>query len=144
MNLDEYDQLPKCSVCDKEVYPADRRKALGVYFHRWCFRCVVCQTTLTLGKECEHEGKPYCKKCHGATEAGAKGFGYGNMLNSHVVNQTPEAATVVEERVDPQPNDYFDRMASKEVAAPKFCPDCGAPTTPTSRFCADCGAPLTG
>uniref|UniRef100_A0A7S1VGQ9 LIM zinc-binding domain-containing protein n=1 Tax=Sexangularia sp. CB-2014 TaxID=1486929 RepID=A0A7S1VGQ9_9EUKA len=142
MNLDEYDQLPTCHVCSKQIYPADRRKALKVYFHRWCFRCVVCKTSLTLGKECEHNGQPYCNKCHNATKAGVTGFGYGNLLNSHVPQQEVAPATVVDESVEAQPNDYFDRHASKEVAGPKFCPDCGAATTPTSRFCADCGAPL--
>ncbi|XP_077902601.1 F-actin-monooxygenase MICAL2 isoform X11 [Ictidomys tridecemlineatus] len=52
-----------CYFCKKRVYVMERLSAEGHFFHRECFRCSVCATTLHLAAytfDCD-EGKFYCK-----------------------------------------------------------------------------------
>ncbi|XP_055483646.1 F-actin-monooxygenase MICAL2 isoform X4 [Psammomys obesus] len=52
-----------CYFCKKRVYVMERLSAEGHFFHRECFRCSVCTTTLPLAAyafDC-NEGKFYCK-----------------------------------------------------------------------------------
>ncbi|XP_033620026.1 F-actin-monooxygenase MICAL2 isoform X1 [Fukomys damarensis] len=52
-----------CYFCKKRVYVMERLSAEGHFFHRECFRCSICATTLRLATyafDCE-EGKFYCK-----------------------------------------------------------------------------------
>nr|XP_024650215.1 F-actin-monooxygenase MICAL2 isoform X9 [Macaca nemestrina] len=52
-----------CYFCKKRVYVMERLSAEGHFFHRECFRCSVCATTLRLAAytfDCD-EGKFYCK-----------------------------------------------------------------------------------
>ena len=49
---------------------------LGKDWHKWCFKCHVCETTLQLGNYQDHDGEPYCKKCYGQAY-GAQGFKKG-------------------------------------------------------------------
>ncbi|XP_057634550.1 F-actin-monooxygenase MICAL2 isoform X2 [Chionomys nivalis] len=52
-----------CYFCKKRVFVMERLSAEGHFFHRECFRCSVCTTTLRLAAyafDCD-EGKFYCK-----------------------------------------------------------------------------------
>uniref|UniRef100_A0A286Y2F5 F-actin monooxygenase n=1 Tax=Cavia porcellus TaxID=10141 RepID=A0A286Y2F5_CAVPO len=52
-----------CYFCKKRVYVMERLSAEGHFFHRECFCCSICATTLRLATyafDCE-EGKFYCK-----------------------------------------------------------------------------------
>ncbi|KAM6172001.1 F-actin-monooxygenase MICAL2 [Erethizon dorsatum] len=52
-----------CYFCKKRVYVMERLSTEGHFFHRECFRCSICATTLRLATyafDCE-EGKFYCK-----------------------------------------------------------------------------------
>uniref|UniRef100_A0A2K5I8N0 F-actin monooxygenase n=1 Tax=Colobus angolensis palliatus TaxID=336983 RepID=A0A2K5I8N0_COLAP len=52
-----------CYFCKKRVYVMERLSAEGLFFHRECFRCSFCATTLRLAAytfDCD-EGKFYCK-----------------------------------------------------------------------------------
>ncbi|XP_023575172.1 F-actin-monooxygenase MICAL2 isoform X1 [Octodon degus] len=52
-----------CYFCKKRVYVMERLSAEGHFFHRECFRCSLCATTLRLATyafDCG-EGKFYCK-----------------------------------------------------------------------------------
>nr|BAM13338.1 LIM domain-containing protein [Oryza punctata] len=51
----------KCKVCTKTVYPMDQLSTDGVVFHRSCFKCQHCKSTLSLGNYSSIEGVPYCK-----------------------------------------------------------------------------------
>nr|XP_009005933.2 F-actin-monooxygenase MICAL2 isoform X14 [Callithrix jacchus]XP_009005934.2 F-actin-monooxygenase MICAL2 isoform X14 [Callithrix jacchus]XP_035121712.2 F-actin-monooxygenase MICAL2 isoform X14 [Callithrix jacchus]XP_054098080.1 F-actin-monooxygenase MICAL2 isoform X14 [Callithrix jacchus] len=52
-----------CYFCKKRVYVMERLSAEGHFFHRECFRCSVCATTLRLAAYTfdYDEGKFYCK-----------------------------------------------------------------------------------
>merc|ERR1711988_1875311 len=38
----------KCTACGKTVYITEKLNILNQVWHRWCFRCQVCNTTLTM------------------------------------------------------------------------------------------------
>ncbi|CAI5763429.1 F-actin-monooxygenase MICAL2 isoform X7 [Podarcis lilfordi] len=52
-----------CCFCQKRVYVMERLSAEGRFFHRECFRCAICATTLRLATYAfdAEEGKFYCK-----------------------------------------------------------------------------------
>ncbi|XP_068460202.1 F-actin-monooxygenase mical2b-like isoform X2 [Clinocottus analis] len=52
-----------CHFCTKRVYVMERLSAEGYFFHRECFRCDVCNSTLRLGGHTfdSQEAKFYCK-----------------------------------------------------------------------------------
>ncbi|XP_041052876.1 F-actin-monooxygenase MICAL2 isoform X2 [Carcharodon carcharias] len=52
-----------CYFCKKRVYVMERLSADGKFFHRECFKCDFCSTTLRLGAYAfsVEEGKFYCK-----------------------------------------------------------------------------------
>ena len=42
-------KAPKCSSCDKSVYKVEELVADEKVFHKTCFKCEHCNTTLMLG-----------------------------------------------------------------------------------------------
>ena len=40
---------PKCTVCKKSAYPAERIEIFDLVVHKLCFNCTTCATKLTLG-----------------------------------------------------------------------------------------------
>lgn len=51
---------PKCGVCAKTVYPMELVTAAGKSFHKFCFKCEKCKTTLNLKNFKAHDGKIWC------------------------------------------------------------------------------------
>jgi len=54
----------KCSSCGKTVYPVEKIEAMGVVWHKGCFKCQEqgCGITLNLNTFKGHDGKIYCAK----------------------------------------------------------------------------------
>ncbi|XP_061688869.1 LIM domain and actin-binding protein 1-like [Syngnathoides biaculeatus] len=50
-----------CVACQKTVYPLERLAALQHIYHKSCFRCIHCSTTLSLGNFASLHGNVYCK-----------------------------------------------------------------------------------
>ncbi|KAF7663971.1 hypothetical protein LDENG_00195210 [Lucifuga dentata] len=50
-----------CIACVKTVYPLERLVANQQVFHKSCFRCVHCNTKLSLGSYASLRGNIYCK-----------------------------------------------------------------------------------
>ncbi|XP_037622099.1 protein-methionine sulfoxide oxidase mical2b isoform X13 [Sebastes umbrosus] len=65
-----------CHFCTKRVYVMERLSAEGYFFHRECFRCDVCNSTLRLGGHIfdSQEAKFYCRmhyaQCQSSTHVG--------------------------------------------------------------------------
>ena len=71
---------PVCPRCMKNVYFAEQVnfvsfqkkflklfvqvKAVGKTYHKTCFRCVECGTSLHSNKLLDHDGDPFCVRCH--------------------------------------------------------------------------------
>ncbi|KAJ4962489.1 hypothetical protein NE237_022428 [Protea cynaroides] len=51
----------KCMACDKTVYLVDQLTADNRIFHKACFRCHHCRSTLKLGNYNSFEGVLYCR-----------------------------------------------------------------------------------
>uniref|UniRef100_A0A1I7Z279 LIM zinc-binding domain-containing protein n=1 Tax=Steinernema glaseri TaxID=37863 RepID=A0A1I7Z279_9BILA len=67
---------PKCPKCGKSVYAAEEMVAGGYKWHKFCFKCTLCNKLLDSMNCCEHQAELYCKQCHGR-KYGPKGIGYG-------------------------------------------------------------------
>jgi len=66
---------PVCPRCMKNVYFAEQVKAVGKTFHKTCLRCVECGTSLDSNKLLDHDGDPFCVRCHSKLY-GPQGNGY--------------------------------------------------------------------
>lgn len=66
----------KCPLCGKSVYAAEEKIAAGRKWHKFCFKCGMCNKMLESTTVAEHEGLVYCKQCHGR-KFGPKGYGFG-------------------------------------------------------------------
>ncbi|OQV15836.1 putative Muscle LIM protein Mlp84B [Hypsibius exemplaris] len=67
---------PKCGKCGKSVYTAEERVAGGAKWHKFCFKCDLCNKMLDSVNVAEHDGHLYCKVCYGRKH-GPKGYGFG-------------------------------------------------------------------
>mmetsp|Transcript_14973 Transcript_14973/g.25726 ORF Transcript_14973/g.25726 Transcript_14973/m.25726 type:complete len:135 (-) Transcript_14973:3-407(-) len=130
-----------CGRCTKAVYNADLKKAANKSWHRWCFKCIDCNTSLTLGKEVSHEGEIYCAKCHGG-KFGAAGYrgAHHASIDSHKQNKSVFQKIETPDNAVPVTLDKFHEKATNETAGAKFCSGCGTPAV--GKFCASCGNPL--
>jgi len=50
----------KCAICGKTAYPLESVTAIEKTYHKICFRCEVCATTLSLKNYKGYQGKIYC------------------------------------------------------------------------------------
>jgi len=51
---------PSCAVCGKTAYPLESVTALEKTYHKFCFKCSVCNTTLNLKNFKGFDGKIFC------------------------------------------------------------------------------------
>jgi uncharacterized paraquat-inducible protein A len=66
---------PVCPRCMKNVYFAEQVKAVGKTYHKTCLRCMECGTSLHSNKLQDHDGDPFCVRCHSKLY-GPQGNGY--------------------------------------------------------------------
>ncbi|OAF69688.1 Cysteine-rich protein 2 [Intoshia linei] len=69
-----------CYRCNKTVYFAEQIIKLNQKWHKNCFTCQKCNTSIQMGSYCEHDGEVYCKKCYNSDY---KPVGYGTTLSSY-------------------------------------------------------------
>lgn len=87
----------RCPRCEKAVYFAEEVKQSGYSWHRSCFRCMKCNTSLDSNNFTEHGGSEiYCKGCHGK-KFGTGGYGYGQGAGVLQTDRGGPAGTMVEE-----------------------------------------------
>ncbi|KAM8877360.1 F-actin-monooxygenase MICAL2 isoform 6-T7 [Synchiropus picturatus] len=55
--------VDKCHLCKRRVFMVERISADGLFFHRECFRCTACRSTIRQGSHSydSEQGKLYCK-----------------------------------------------------------------------------------
>ena len=58
------DMPGKCPVCQKSVYAAEERKAVGKSFHKVCFVCHACRKMLDSTNMATHGDDIYCSACY--------------------------------------------------------------------------------
>ncbi|KAJ8291888.1 Cysteine and glycine-rich protein 2 [Rhodotorula toruloides] len=74
-----YGGAPKCPTCGKAVYFAEQVIGPQGSYHKACLKCVACGKSLEPRLLLDHDGRAYCKSCHGKA-FGAKGYGAGGAL----------------------------------------------------------------
>jgi len=75
----------KCDVCGKTAYPLESVTALEKTFHKLCFKCTTCQTTVNLKNFKGFEGKIYCNTHTPKvknTSVGTDTIGMKNAMNA--------------------------------------------------------------
>ncbi|KAJ1841850.1 hypothetical protein LPJ70_004063, partial [Coemansia sp. RSA 2708] len=53
-----------CPRCTKPIYHAEKVVGPGGPWHRACFKCKQCSTTLDSSKLTEHDGEAFCRSCY--------------------------------------------------------------------------------
>ncbi|XP_029677918.1 F-actin-monooxygenase Mical isoform X4 [Formica exsecta] len=93
-----------CHFCNKRVYLMERLSAEGKFFHRGCFRCEYCSTSLRIGNHTfdreKNGGRFYCTQHFGLsgtmkTRAEKKRINLvnkENVFNAEITLKTPEKA----------------------------------------------------
>jgi len=51
----------RCPSCTKRVYPTEKILIDGIAWHRGCFKCTTCGSTLKPTSGAQYKGKYYCK-----------------------------------------------------------------------------------
>ncbi|XP_035633887.1 LIM domain and actin-binding protein 1-like isoform X1 [Oncorhynchus keta] len=105
-----------CIACLKTVYPLERLVANTQIFHTSCFRCLHCNTKLSLGNYASLHGNVYCKP-HFSQLFKAKGnYDEGFGHRPHKELWTPRAEGEEEEEgvdreVEKKPKEQAERVA---------------------------------
>ncbi|VIO90627.1 Uncharacterized protein BM_BM5540 [Brugia malayi] len=86
---------PKCPKCGKSVYAAEEMNAGGYKWHKFCFKCELCNKLLDSTNVAPHEAELYCKQCHGR-KFGPKGVGFGLDLpiNEFQMESTDDSGSI--------------------------------------------------
>ncbi|XP_041744015.2 LIM domain and actin-binding protein 1-like isoform X3 [Coregonus clupeaformis] len=106
-----------CIACLKTVYPLERLVANTQIFHTSCFRCLHCNTKLSLGNYASLHGNVYCKP-HFSQLFKAKGnYDEGFGHRPHKELWTPRAEGEEEEEgvdreVEKRPKEQTERVAA--------------------------------
>lgn len=131
-----------CPRCDKNVYFAEEKQAMGKVWHKLCFVCAKCRKLLDSGSITEHDGDMFCNSCY-RKNFGPKGYGFGGGAgtlsmddgNGYKSNKThvdylakahvePGRKVMAETTNNPQPNGNAN-PARKPVATAQFKPKWG-------------------
>ncbi|KAM8970419.1 F-actin-monooxygenase MICAL2 isoform 5-T5 [Sarcophilus harrisii] len=120
-----------CYFCKRRVYVMERLSAEGHFFHRECFRCEICSTTLRLAVYAfdADEGKFYCKAhfIHCRTNSKQR------KRRAELKRQEEEAKEKQQEAKwpDPSPEILGPAVNSREVSPPAdFLLSADEPTSP--------------
>ncbi|XP_055770213.1 LIM domain and actin-binding protein 1-like isoform X2 [Salvelinus fontinalis] len=111
-----------CIACLKTVYPLERLVANTQIFHTSCFRCLHCNTKLSLGNYASLHGNVYCKP-HFSQLFKAKGnYDEGFGHRPHKELWTPRAEGEEEEEgvdreVEKKPKEQAERVAAVSLPA---------------------------
>ncbi|XP_062523556.1 cysteine and glycine-rich protein 1-like isoform X1 [Corticium candelabrum] len=104
----------KCPACTKSVYANEEVLSAGKSWHKACFRCSACGSTLDSTTVSDHDGKLFCRRCYGKNY-GIGGYGFGQGAG---VLSTDGAVKVARQGSPAESSE------PKFGGAPK-CPRCG-------------------
>ncbi|KAK9499837.1 hypothetical protein O3M35_002798 [Rhynocoris fuscipes] len=96
-----------CHFCGKRVYLMERLSAEGRFFHRGCFRCQYCSSSLRLGNYAfDREGK-YGSKFYCVQHFGLQSTASSRRIGSSIRNEEPvrSSATAAANLNRPSPDD---------------------------------------
>ncbi|PVD32405.1 hypothetical protein C0Q70_07839 [Pomacea canaliculata] len=135
----------RCPKCGKSVYAAEEKVAAGQKWHKFCFKCGLCNKLLESTNVAEHEGELFCKVCHGR-KYGPKGYGFGGGAGALGMDKGERFGNV-ECEMDTKPREQVVGAGASSSTGPK-CPRCGktvydaeraiGSTVPWHKSCFNC------
>ncbi|XP_058519351.1 F-actin-monooxygenase MICAL2 isoform X3 [Ochotona princeps] len=117
-----------CYFCNKRVYVMERLSAEGHFFHRECFRCSVCDTTLRLAAyafDCD-EGKFYCKPHFIHCKTSSK----QRKRRAQLEQKREEESTWQEQNTPRRDTPTENSCAAAAISTPEGSPPADEPTFP--------------
>jgi len=140
-------ELHKCPVCGKSVYAAEEKVCDGNKYHKFCFKCSMCNKMLDSTTVANHELVLFCKQCHGR-KYGPKGYGFGGGAGALGMDKGERFGNK-ECEMDNKPKGVAGETTAASSTGPK-CPRCGITvydaeraigvTTPWHKKCFNCKA----
>ncbi|VAI07392.1 unnamed protein product [Triticum turgidum subsp. durum] len=118
----------KCKVCTKTVYPMDQLSTDGAVFHRACFKCHHCKSTLSvcpLRSYSSFEGVPYCKPHF------AQLFKETGSYNKSFQSQSPAKSAT--EKLTPELTRSPSKAAGMFSGTQDKCATCGKTAYPLEK-----------
>jgi len=125
-------ELGTCPKCSGKVFAAEKMVAASGYYHRHCFRCVICSQPLDSTSVCDGpDNKIYCRVCYKRLRGSSKPkfFDEANVATHTIAGKEgekncPRCAGMVfpAEKMVSMNNWYHKRCFS--------CRDCGRPMDP--------------
>ncbi|CAF0769767.1 unnamed protein product [Rotaria sp. Silwood1] len=94
---------PSCALCNKAVFPAEEVIGAGQKYHKFCLKCISCNTLLNSGNVNEHDKKIYCIGCY-RRQFGPHGIGRGLGVTTSIILETPPSSPSVN-RLETKSND---------------------------------------
>ncbi|RLN17368.1 LIM domain-containing protein WLIM2b-like [Panicum miliaceum] len=117
----------KCKVCTKTVYPMDQLSTDGVVFHRSCFKCQHCKSTLSLSNYSSFEGVPYCKAHFEQL------FKETGSYNKSFQSQSQSPAKITPEKSGPELTRTPSKAARMFSGTQDKCATCGKTAYPLEK-----------
>jgi len=59
----KFSTAPKCTKCALAAYPEESVKYDGILYHKACFKCLNCKSSLSISAVAQFQGDIYCKNC---------------------------------------------------------------------------------
>jgi len=109
-----------CGADSPELDLQERVCVLGKTYHKSCFKCTECSSTLILSNYLDHKNEPYCRGCYN-TVAGPSGFRKGVMnsfpsrAEANKAEETSRLAAEQKKRLEVE--EEAARVAAREEAA---------------------------
>eukprot|EP01121_Diplochlamys_sp_Union-15-3_P002430 TRINITY_DN1212_c0_g1_i2.p1 TRINITY_DN1212_c0_g1~~TRINITY_DN1212_c0_g1_i2.p1 ORF type:complete len:703 (+),score=204.05 TRINITY_DN1212_c0_g1_i2:100-2208(+) len=111
--------MSKCAVCGKIAYNMEKVSVEGVSFHKSCFKCTECKSTLKLGNYASLKGKYYCKphfkQLFALKGNYDEGFG-GEQHKKKWIGKEGDASDINSPGLERQPNE--DSSSADKTTAP--------------------------
>nr|XP_060462015.1 F-actin-monooxygenase MICAL2 isoform X10 [Panthera onca] len=117
-----------CHFCKKRVYVMERLSAEGHFFHRECFRCSVCASTLRLAAYAfdSDEGKFFCKSHFIHCKANSQ----QRKRRAELKQQREEEGTWREQEAPRRDTPVESSCAAAAIGTPEGSPPADEPTSP--------------
>ncbi|XP_030186659.1 F-actin-monooxygenase MICAL2 isoform X1 [Lynx canadensis] len=117
-----------CHFCKKRVYVMERLSAEGHFFHRECFRCSVCASTLRLAAYAfdSDEGKFFCKSHFIHCKVNSQ----QRKRRAELKQQREEEGTWREQEAPRRDTPVESSCAAAAIGTPEGSPPADEPTSP--------------
>ncbi len=84
---------PKCGVCNKTVYAVEKLSpGNGKHYHKLCFKCSTCKSTLNLKNFKSHEGILYCPIHYAPAQIEVRAFDSGKKADTGEYSSNPQTS----------------------------------------------------